>query len=59
MPASFIRKGVNILFLNATGLLHLIFRSSPQLSSYKLMSSGNFATSFILSLWVERGFEIR
>jgi hypothetical protein len=48
MSASFIRKGVDILFLNSTGLLHLICHSSPELSSYRHFSSGNFATSFIL-----------
>jgi len=34
MSASFIRKGVDILFFNSTGLLHLICHTSPQLSSY-------------------------
>ena len=48
MSASFIRNGVGILFFNSTGLLHLICHSNPQLSSYRHISSGNFATSFIL-----------
>ena len=45
MSASFIQKGDDILFFNSTGLLHLICHSIPQLSSQRLISSGNFATS--------------
>jgi len=48
MSASFIPKGVDILFFISTGLLHLICPSSPELSSYRHISSGKFATSFIL-----------
>jgi len=48
MSASLIRKGVDILFFNSTGLLHLVCHSSPELSSYRHISSSKFATSFIL-----------